>query len=241
MQRVFEDFVQSLVDAVDEVDLQRALSDAAAAFDLRQFAYLALPRSSSSKPTLISNYPSDWTNHYLRNQYEAVDPVIAHVHTREYPFHWGAKVSAIEVCAEQEKLFDEAASFGIRSGFTVPVIDRRGSVAALTFATDEANPPFLRVTERYEQAFQLIATSFHIHARRTLSSNRIVDGVALTPREYECLQWAARGKSVWEIGSILGIKRRTAAFHLDNVRQKLGVRTITQAVVRLAASGSALH
>ncbi|MCK5750466.1 MAG: helix-turn-helix transcriptional regulator, partial [Oricola sp.] len=82
---------------------------------------------------------------------------------------------------------------------------------------------------------------FHIHVHRKLSDNRAVDGVVLTPREYECLQWAAKGKSAWEIGQILGITRRTAAFHLDNARQKLGVRTIAQAVVRLASSHSPIR
>ena len=241
MQRVFEEFVQVLTDAVDEADFRRALADAAAAFGLRQFAYLSLPRSTSSNPNLISNYPVGWTDHYLRNRYEQVDPVIVQARTGECPFHWGADVGPVEICGQQEKLFDEAASFGIRCGFTVPVTDSRGSVAALTFAADELNPPFLRITERYEQAFQLIATCFHIHARRTLSSNRTVDGVTLTPREYECLQWAARGKTAWEIGCILGVKRRTAAFHLDNVRQKLGVRTVAQAVACLASSRSFLN
>ena len=58
----------------------------------------------------------------------------------------------------------------------------------------------------------------------------------MSPREFECLEWAARGKSAWDIGAILGISRRTAAFHLDNARLKLGVKTISQAVAKLAAS-----
>ena len=65
-----------------------------------------------------------------------------------------------------------------------------------------------------------------------------IDGIALSPRELECLAWAARGKSAWDIGQILGITRRTAAFHLDNAKAKLGVRTICQAVERLATSRS---
>ena len=47
--------------------------------------------------------------------------------------------------------------------------------------------------------------------------------VALSPRELECLEWAARGKSAWEIGRLLNISRRTAAFHLDNAKMKFGV------------------
>jgi hypothetical protein len=47
---------------------------------------------------------------------------------------------------------------------------------------------------------QLMAMYFHAHARRRLSINRVIDGVALSPRELECLEWAAQGKSAWEIG-----------------------------------------
>jgi DNA-binding CsgD family transcriptional regulator len=32
-----------------------------------------------------------------------------------------------------------------------------------------------------------------------------------------------RGKSAWEIGRLLNISRRTAAFHLDNAKMKFGV------------------
>jgi DNA-binding CsgD family transcriptional regulator len=64
----------------------------------------------------------------------------------------------------------------------------------------------------------------------------MVDGVMLSRREFESLEWAARGKSAWEIGLILNISRRTAAFHLDNAKAKLGVRTICQAVARFAVS-----
>lgn len=240
MQLVFEDFVQRLLDSIDETDLRQALAEAAAAFDLQRFAYLSLPASASSHPSLISNYPVSWTAHYLRNRYERIDPVIMRARSGLCPFHWGSGGGSIERLRLQNRFFEEAAEFGIRSGMTVPVPDSRGGTVAMTFAADEPNPPFLRVAERYTQALQLIATTFHVHARRKLSNNRTVDGVVLTPREYECLQWAARGKSAWEIGCILGIKRRTAAFHLDNARRKLGVRTIAQAVARLASSRSSL-
>ena len=238
MQRVFEEFVQRLFESVDETDLREALASAAAEFDLHQFAFLTLPASSSATPRLISNYPTDWTSHYLHHGYERIDPVIAHAKHQEMPFRWGRGFDGVQTCGRHDRFFEEAAEFGIRCGFTIPVPDHHGGVAAMTFAADEPNPPLLRVTEQYGQAFQLIATCFHFHLRRKLSSNRTVDGVVLTPREHECLQWAARGKSIWEIGRILGIKRRTAAFHLDNVRRKLGVRTVTQAVARLAASPS---
>ncbi|WP_425294891.1 LuxR family transcriptional regulator [Neomesorhizobium albiziae] len=240
MQIVFETFLEQLSESVDEADFREAMAGTASELDLLTFAYLSLPLQPSGKPKLISNYPSPWTARYLQNRYQKLDPVILRARCGGCPFRWGSGFSGVEISQAQQRLFDEAAEFGICSGLTILIVDRRGRIAAMTFAADEPNPAFLRIAERYEQALQLMATCFHISARRKLSGNRTVDGVLLTPREYECLQWAARGKSASDIGCILGIKPRTAAFHLDNAKKKLGVRTKNQAVALLASSRSSI-
>jgi DNA-binding response OmpR family regulator len=58
--------------------------------------------------------------------------------------------------------------------------------------------------------------------------------VGLREREVETLTWAARGKTYWEIGEILGLSKRTVEFHLENARRKLGVATRTQALIKAA-------
>ncbi|MER8576982.1 LuxR family transcriptional regulator [Mesorhizobium sp. M1409] len=236
MQIVFETFLEKLSESVDETDFREAMASAASGLDLLTFAYLSLPLQPSGEPKLISNYPPPWTAHYLQNQYQRVDPVIMRARRAGCPFRWGSDLRGVETSQVQQGLFAEAAEFGMRCGLTIPIVDRRGCVAAMTFAAHEPNSAFLRVAERYEQALQLMATCFHIHVRRKLSVNRMVDGILLTPREYECLQWAARGKSAWDIACILGVKPHTAAFHLDNAKKKLGVRTKNQAIALLASS-----
>ncbi|MER8792329.1 LuxR family transcriptional regulator [Mesorhizobium sp. M0983] len=239
MPLVFETFLERLSESVDETDFQEALASAASGLDLLTFAYLSLPLQPSGEPKLISNYPPTWTAHYLRNQYQRVDPVIMRARLAECPFLWESDFRGVEISQVQQRLFAEAAEFGICCGLTIPIVDRRGRVAAMTFAAREPSA-FLRVAERCEQALQFMATCFHIHVRRKLSANRLVDGILLTPREYECLQWAARGKSASDTACILGITSRTVAFHLDNARNKLGVRTKDQAVALLASSRSSI-
>src|ERR1039458_5065331 len=56
--------------------------------------------------------------------------------------------------------------------------------------------------------------------------------VGLRECEVETLTWAARGKTFWEIGEILGLSKRTVEFHLENARRKLGVPTRTQALIK---------
>ncbi|HUH39316.1 MAG TPA: helix-turn-helix transcriptional regulator [Castellaniella sp.] len=59
----------------------------------------------------------------------------------------------------------------------------------------------------------------------------------LTAREQECLQWAAQGKTSWEIGRILNITERTVNFHIANTCEKLQVRT-RQAAITMALQGN---
>ncbi|WP_265518236.1 LuxR family transcriptional regulator [Nitratireductor luteus] len=237
MQHIYETFWERLSESVDEADLRKAMADAAGAFDLRTFAYLSLPSDVSGTPRLISNYPSPWTTRYLNQRYEKIDPVITRARCDGCPFRWGPQFGCSDTSKAQRRLFDEASEFGICCGLTIPIADRRGGLAAMTFAADEDDHAFLRVADRYEQALQLMATCFHVELRRKRSGCRIVDGVRLTPREYQCLQWAARGKSARDIGAILDITQRTATFHLDNAKAKLGVRTRAQAIARFSAHG----
>ena len=61
-------------------------------------------------------------------------------------------------------------------------------------------------------------------------SRRRMDGIrGLTPREAEVVGWVARGKTNAEIGAALYISPQTVRKHLENVFEKLGVRTRTAA------------
>jgi LuxR family transcriptional regulator, activator of conjugal transfer of Ti plasmids len=237
MHRIFQTFIDRLAASADEAGFRESMSTVAAALDLKCFAYLSLPLQSGHPPLLISTYPPQWTALYLQRHYERLDPVIMRALDYPEPFEWGPGVSSARMSKRQQALFAEAAQFGIRYGFTIPIHDGRGAIAAVTFAADERNPAFQRRVQQQARVLQLMAMYFHAHARRRLVGERVIDGVRLSPREFECLEWAAQGKSAWDIGQILGISRRTAAFHLDNVRTKLGVKSICQAVARLAASG----
>jgi len=237
MHRIFQTFIDHLTESTDAGALQAGMADAAAALDLNCFAYLSVPSQTNSEPQLISTYPASWTTHYLRNHYERLDPVVAEALSSPEPFQWGLEAGSRRLSSSQQLLFDEAACFGIRCGFTVPIHDGRGPVAAVTFAADEHHAAaFYRRVGEHRRVLQLMALFFHAHVRRKLIPDRVVDGVVLSPREFECLEWAAQGKSAWEIGRILSISRRTAAFHLDNAKAKLGVHSICQAVALLVAS-----
>ena len=60
-------------------------------------------------------------------------------------------------------------------------------------------------------------------------------GYGLTEREWEVLRLAARGRQHGEISSTLGIAVNTVKNHFRNIYDKLGVHTLTDALVKLNA------
>lgn len=236
MNRVFRNFVDSLLECVDIQDIHDCLLQITTAFDLSCFAYLSMPDKPGRHAELISTYPRDWTKRYLQEHYERIDPVIQHAHLEEDPFEWGPKIGPSRISQAQHQLFDEAAQFGIRYGFTIPIQSGRDRLSALTFATDEPNPSFRRSVEKKSDVLQLSAMLLHAHACRVRHGDRRIGGVTLSSRQFECLKWAARGKSATDIGSILNISPRTVAFHIESAKAKLGVRTTTQAVALVSAA-----
>jgi DNA-binding CsgD family transcriptional regulator len=63
------------------------------------------------------------------------------------------------------------------------------------------------------------------------------DKSSVSPREVDCLHWAARGKTNWEIGEIFKISENTVRYHLKNVFAKLGSNTRSSAVNRAPCVG----
>src|SRR5258708_30206433 len=142
MHRIFQAFIDHLAESSDVETLRAGMADAAAALDLNCFAYLSMPAQTGSEPQVISTYPASWTAHYLRNHYERLDPVIAEALQTAQPFRWGVDFPSKFSSMAQQRLFDEASQFGIRFGFTVPIHDGRGPIAAMTFAVDHRRPQF---------------------------------------------------------------------------------------------------
>ncbi len=59
----------------------------------------------------------------------------------------------------------------------------------------------------------------------------------LSKRQREVLQWAARGKTDWEIATILCLSERSVKFHLESARNKLNATNRTHAVAKALLLG----
>ncbi len=52
----------------------------------------------------------------------------------------------------------------------------------------------------------------------------------LSPRQLEILTWAAKGKTYWETGRILGITHASIHTHIDKLKSKMNAVNIAHAV-----------
>ena len=230
MDILFQSFLDSLENAATIPQLRDAMAAMAAGFGLHAFAYIARPDSPGARPLLITNYPPGWAAHYSIRGYHTCDPIVLRAWAYRDPFEWGPEL-ARAASGLVRAFFDEAACFGIRYGYTIPIRCWRGRTAALTFATDRFRTAYRNSVRQSSQALQAIAHQFHAHVRENLSISHIAPDIHLTYRQRQCIELAEQGKSFGEIAQLTGMSPHTTKFHIDNVKRKLGVRSTREAAI----------
>lgn len=184
---------------------------------------------------LRSNYSTEWRDRYDRNGFAYVDPTVGHCLSSTLPLIWAPTTFGDGVPGA---LYEEASAHGIRSGVTLPVHGPQGEVGMISFASD-ARPdgPFVRSVAEALPALALIRDYAFASSARFREAKPETELPRLTRRELEVLQWVMAGKSSWEVARITGCSEATVNFHLANVRQKFGVNTRQQAVVKAISCG----
>lgn len=227
-ESAFQEFIDGVGTASDKAAFRAVAERATQRLGFSYFAYLSLAEHSHM---LISTYPKEWTTRYLNERYDLIDPVIIRARRDRDLFRWsGAQVSRGRG-TRVKRFFGEAAEFGIEKGVTIPIPAGFDRFAAFTFAADKHGPDLDEKVGDAKEVLQLMGMYFHAHVEATLKQPVGLDPSSpLSQREAECLAWTSRGRTMDQIGQILGIKTRTIAFHLDSARARLGAENVAHAV-----------
>jgi LuxR family transcriptional activator of conjugal transfer of Ti plasmids len=236
IEHVLQEFIDAIYAADNESDFERVATRVTQRLGFRWFAYL---RITDNAPALISSYPKSWTSRYFASRYQQLDPVVRRARLEYDSFSWSGGASKSVGTREQRKFFDEAITFGIKSGITVPIRGGFGRIAAFTFATSESAALSEQLIAESRNVIQLVGLYFHTHATTKLDSGSIspAAGDVLTQRERQCLMWASRGKTSVDIAVLVDVAPRTVVFHLENARRKLGANSIAQCVAEALRRG----
>ena len=211
-------------------------ADFAASMGFPFFMFALRLRLDDGDPrqAVLTNYPREFRRLYDERGYVQIDPVVTRLLHRIEPFGWDECPRNGERVA---KLFDEAASFGLVDGFTIPLHCPGNEHAAFTLAGDR---PLVA-----ERARDLLFQRTWIFAVRTFGQMRELllqalpaqKAARLTAREKEVIGLVAEGQGVREMSEILGLHRRSIEDVLRRAMDKLGVTSREQAIVRAIATG----
>lgn len=218
--------------------LMKAVDQQARAAGFEHWMYaLDLPAPGEHRRQyILSGYPGAWVTHYFESGYLQIDPVIAHCRAHATPYVWpNAGESREHIDENARRMFNEAGSFGLKSGLSIPIHGLGCAWGLVSLATSQ--PMSAKDMQRRSATMHLFAHCLHEAAQQHVHGTVSVDLPRLTPRELECLRWAAVGKTSWEIGMLLHIAERTAVFHMQNVMSKLGTMSRQAAVVRAISLG----
>ena len=227
LDRIYE-VIDKLNRAVTSLDICNALTGFTGHFGLTCMIAGTIPSPKErmqEQHLLVSAYPAGWMDRYLDQGYVRIDPVVSRIARDPSPFLWAQEIAGSKRCPLAKRMFDEAAEFNLKAGFAVPLITLDGAVAAVSLGGEAVEMP--------PEAHAMIGMISTFAIARAIDLRNAGGGrqrPKLTPREIECLKWAADGKTEWEISAILHVSEHTADKHLANAHRKLGAANRVQAV-----------
>jgi DNA-binding CsgD family transcriptional regulator len=176
---------------------------------------------------------SVWRDHYIQQDHFCRDAIVRLIPKTLEPIVWRDLSASGTLSDEEQRVFDEAAEFGHRDGYVLPLHYTNGAVAVTILGAPQAIPS----NARTRAATHILSAYFSMGVRRLMAPLAAPPRVHLSPRQRECLQWVRAGKSDADIGDILGLSEHTVRGHVEVARKRFGVRTRTQAVIEALNQG----
>lgn len=232
-----DSFVSDVSGVATEADLAKALHEITEELG---FGYFALThhvdiRHAPQPAIRLDNYPKDWAEYFDAHGLGSSDPVHRASHLTGVGFAWSKLPGLIELTPRDHEILALARRNGIGDGFTVPAHipgESNGSCSFATHADLEIRPDKLPIAQ--------LVGAFAFEAARRLWRMRgaVAPPRPLTDRQRDCVLWAARGKTDWEIAKILGISQETVINHLRHARERYGVTKRTMLAVAALFDGT---
>lgn len=224
------DMMASVFGAKDEFEFSLRLAAATRRCGFEMFVVgLEVKKSDGTVVHHVTSaYPAAWQKLYAERNYVAQDPTVAYCQSHIEPLIWSESIFGL---ARALPLWEEARSYGIGFGMSVPVHERIGTKSMLSLVRDRPLDDDPREKVELLAAAQVLSSCAHFAASR-LIVNKLKEFriPSLTSKERDCLRWVAQGKTSWEVGQIMNIAEPTVVFHLKNLMKKLDVVNRAQAL-----------
>jgi hypothetical protein len=139
------------------------------------YAYvrIAVETDGACKIQGLTNYPSDWCEHYRDADYFAVDPTLWYCESELRPVAWHQLSEIQKHKGIGTSLFDEARGFGLRDGITVPLHAGNRWLSAMNVVTDLGYQEAIRLVMAHMDMVQIMAILFHGIAEERIRASKL--------------------------------------------------------------------
>ncbi|MBV6752985.1 LuxR family transcriptional regulator [Pseudomonas chlororaphis] len=187
-------------------------------------------KADSRGALVIGDFPTSWIEAYDRAGYVKIDPVELHCMHSVLPVIW---TDRLYTSSNQRVLREEAGSHDLINGVTLALHGPQGQFGTLGLSIDGVDEHAAKgvIQANWHELSWLKDIALQ-SALKFLCAPKAANGVRLTRREKEVLQWSAIGKTSWEISNICNCSEANVDFHFKNIRRKFGVTSRNAAVVQ---------
>lgn len=180
------------------------------------------------------NFPKDWMQHYITNDYQAIDPVIMRVKRSPLPFRWRDLLESGCLSEEQKRILHEAADAGLNEGVGIPLYGPQRELAGVGISTTVTDH---QIDDNILSKLQLISHQFHtVYCALNVQVQKPPKPL-LGSKQSEILKWYAVGKTRDEIAMIMGCSPDTVKTQTRLIFDKLAVNNKIFAVTKAIRMG----
>lgn len=233
MVKKLETFLERLQQVQTKDDLFNVTQLLRDVYGVENVAYLA--PSLYGTPQSYVTYRPEWAQHYERQNYVAIDPVVRGVMRQFHPLDWRRLDWSTKTSRE---FLGQAVDFGVgRQGLTIPIRGPGGQTAlfAVNHNCDEIR--WEKFVRDNVNDLMLISHYFHQQILKSIDTGEESETKNLSPREIDVLRYLALGNSRGQTAAKLNISEHTLRVYVDSARYKLGALNTTHAIAVAITKG----
>ena len=165
-------------------------------------------------------YVSDWPEELKEQRRSQMailhDPIAICALRSKHPFSWAE--ARKHASRAGRMVVDMVHDYGIRDGMMFPM----HALYSVSGGVSLGGSNKLDLSQTQIKELEIVCQTVYYHLEEMLGPFPYQEVAELTKRETECVQFAAAGKSNWEIAQILGIQEDTVKKTLRRAGDKLG-------------------
>ncbi len=217
--------------SAQEVETHFAQAIGAFGFDRFCATLINAEKYGKEPPTLSRQDFDAWDQRYWSERYVVHDPCVKLLLKSPRAFAWSDAKPLGD--SRAHAMWGEAGEHGMQDGFVVRVFGPAGQEVLIRMSTQAAD-----IDPGERAVIESLATVFGtVMLKHWELQDDNPDYGVISERQAQCLYWASRGKTDWEIGAILELSPRTVHHHIEAAKKRLGVVKRQEAVMKAGELG----